>query len=55
MKLKKPICNEPLDLYKRIFKPRLIEEKMLILIRQGKFLNGFRNWSEAYQWVLQLF
>jgi 2-oxoisovalerate dehydrogenase E1 component len=28
--------DQLLDLYKRILKPRLIEEKMLILIRQGK-------------------
>ena len=30
-----------LDLYKRIIKPRLIEEKMLILIRQGKVSKWF--------------
>lgn len=30
-----------LDLYKRILKPRLIEEKMLILIRQGKVSKWF--------------
>lgn len=30
-----------LDLYKRIVKPRLIEEKMLILIRQGKVSKWF--------------
>ena len=33
--------NELLDLYKRILKPRLIEEKMLILIRQGKVSKWF--------------
>jgi 2-oxoisovalerate dehydrogenase E1 component len=30
-----------LDLYKRILKPRLVEEKMLILIRQGKVSKWF--------------
>ena len=30
-----------LDLYKKILKPRLIEEKMLILIRQGKVSKWF--------------
>lgn len=30
-----------LDLYKKILKPRLIEEKMLILIRQGKISKWF--------------
>jgi 2-oxoisovalerate dehydrogenase E1 component len=30
-----------LDLYKRILKPRLIEEKMLKLIRQGKVSKWF--------------
>jgi 2-oxoisovalerate dehydrogenase E1 component len=34
---RKDLSNEQLlDLYKRIVLPRLIEEKMLILIRQGK-------------------
>jgi 2-oxoisovalerate dehydrogenase E1 component len=33
--------NELLDLYKRLLKPRLIEEKMLILIRQGKVSKWF--------------
>ncbi|MFV8369717.1 alpha-ketoacid dehydrogenase subunit alpha/beta [Flavobacterium sp. LB2R40] len=33
--------NQLLDLYKRILKPRLIEEKMLILIRQGKVSKWF--------------
>ncbi|NBL64181.1 dehydrogenase [Flavobacterium sp. NST-5] len=36
------LSNEQLlDLYKRILKPRLIEEKMLILIRQGKVSKWF--------------
>jgi 2-oxoisovalerate dehydrogenase E1 component len=39
---KKDLSNERLlDLYKRILKPRLIEEKMLILIRQGKVSKWF--------------
>ena len=34
---RKSLSNDQLlDLYKRLVKPRLIEEKMLILIRQGK-------------------
>ena len=39
---KKNLSNDQLlDLYKRILKPRLIEEKMLILIRQGKVSKWF--------------
>ena len=30
-----------IDLYKKLLKPRLIEEKMLILIRQGKVSKWF--------------
>jgi 2-oxoisovalerate dehydrogenase E1 component len=33
--------NTLLDLYKKILKPRLVEEKMLILIRQGKVSKWF--------------
>ena len=33
--------NKLLDLYKRLLKPRLIEEKMLILLRQGKVSKWF--------------
>lgn len=33
--------DQLLDLYKRLIKPRLIEEKMLILIRQGKVSKWF--------------
>ena len=33
--------DQLLDLYKRLVKPRLIEEKMLILIRQGKVTKWF--------------
>lgn len=39
---RKNLTNEILlDLYKKILKPRLIEEKMLILIRQGKVSKWF--------------
>ena len=39
---RKDLTNDQLlDLYKRILKPRLIEEKMLILIRQGKVSKWF--------------
>lgn len=39
---RKELTNEQLlDLYKRLLKPRLIEEKMLILIRQGKVSKWF--------------
>ncbi|WP_409416722.1 thiamine pyrophosphate-dependent enzyme [Flavobacterium sp. PS2] len=38
---KKLTNDQLLDLYKRILKPRLIEEKMLILIRQGKVSKWF--------------
>ena len=39
---KQNLSNETLlNLYKRILKPRLIEEKMLILIRQGKVSKWF--------------
>lgn len=39
---RKNLSNEQLlDLYKKLIKPRLIEEKMLILIRQGKVSKWF--------------
>ncbi len=39
---RKSLSNDQLlDLYKRLVKPRLIEEKMLILIRQGKVSKWF--------------
>ncbi len=39
---RKSLTDEKLlDLYKRILKPRLIEEKMLVLIRQGKVSKWF--------------
>ena len=33
--------TELLDLYKALVKPRLVEEKMLILLRQGKISKWF--------------
>lgn len=39
---RKDLTNEQLvDLYKKLLKPRLIEEKMLILLRQGKISKWF--------------
>src|SRR5690606_19500098 len=39
---RKTLSNEQLlDLYTKLIKPRLIEEKMLILIRQGKVSKWF--------------
>jgi 2-oxoisovalerate dehydrogenase E1 component len=39
---RKNLSNEQLlDLYKRILKPRMIEEKMLNLLRQGKVSKWF--------------
>lgn len=37
---------ELLGIYKRILKPRLIEEKMLILLRQGKITKWFSGWGQ---------
>ena len=34
--------------------PRLIEEKMLILLRQGKFLNGFLELGKRLFLLVQL-
>ena len=46
---RKGLTDEQLiELYKAILKPRMIEEKMLILLRQGKFPNGFWDWSRSY-------
>nr|WP_290926947.1 hypothetical protein [Haliscomenobacter sp.] len=36
-----------LSLYSQLLYPRLIEDKMLKLLRQGKVVNGFRDWPEA--------
>jgi 2-oxoisovalerate dehydrogenase E1 component len=38
--------NELLDIYKQIVMPRLIEEKMLILLRQGKISKWFSGWGQ---------
>lgn len=38
--------SELVDIYKRILKPRLIEEKMLILLRQGKISKWFSGWGQ---------
>lgn len=37
---------ELLDIYRRILKPRMIEEKMLILLRQGKISKWFSGWGQ---------
>jgi 2-oxoisovalerate dehydrogenase E1 component len=38
--------EELLHIYKAILKPRLIEEKMLILLRQGKISKWFSGWGQ---------
>lgn len=38
--------QELLTIYKTILKPRLIEEKMLILLRQGKITKWFSGWGQ---------
>lgn len=38
--------EELLSIYKKILKPRLIEEKMLILLRQGKISKWFSGWGQ---------
>src|SRR5690554_5178398 len=38
--------DELVKIYKRILKPRLIEEKMLILLRQGKISKWFSGWGQ---------
>ena len=38
--------QELLDIYTAIMKPRLIEEKMLILLRQGKITKWFSGWGQ---------
>jgi 2-oxoisovalerate dehydrogenase E1 component len=37
---------ELLTIYKTLIKPRLIEEKMLILLRQGKITKWFSGWGQ---------
>ena len=38
--------GELLEIYQRLLKPRLIEEKMLILLRQGKISKWFSGWGQ---------
>lgn len=38
--------QELLSIYKKLIKPRLIEEKMLILLRQGKISKWFSGWGQ---------
>jgi 2-oxoisovalerate dehydrogenase E1 component len=38
--------KELLSIYKKLLKPRLIEEKMLILLRQGKITKWFSGWGQ---------
>ena len=38
--------EELVTIYKAIAKPRLIEEKMLILLRQGKISKWFSGWGQ---------
>jgi 2-oxoisovalerate dehydrogenase E1 component len=38
--------DELLEIYKSILKPRMIEEKMLILLRQGKITKWFSGWGQ---------
>lgn len=38
--------EELIEIYKRLMKPRLIEEKMLILLRQGKISKWFSGWGQ---------
>ncbi|MDC3253095.1 dehydrogenase E1 component subunit alpha/beta, partial [Crocinitomicaceae bacterium] len=38
--------TELLDIYKNLLGPRLIEEKMLILLRQGKISKWFSGWGQ---------
>lgn len=44
---KKDLSNDELiRIYKALVKPRLIEEKMLILLRQGKISKWFSGWGQ---------
>ncbi len=38
--------QELLEIYKKILMPRMIEEKMLILLRQGKISKWFSGWGQ---------
>ena len=37
---------ELLSIYKSLLKPRMIEEKMLVLLRQGKITKWFSGWGQ---------
>ena len=44
---RKDLSNDELvSIYKALIKPRLIEEKMLILLRQGKISKWFSGWGQ---------
>ena len=44
---KKDLTNSELvDIYKALILPRSIEEKMLILLRQGKISKWFSGWGQ---------
>lgn len=44
---KKKLSNsELINIYKEILKPRLIEEKMLILLRQNRISKWFSGWGQ---------
>lgn len=43
---KKLTDKELVSIYKALVKPRLIEEKMLILLRQGKITKWFSGWGQ---------
>ena len=44
---KKDVSNEKLlEIYKAILRPRLIEDKMLILLRQGKISKWFSSYGQ---------
>ncbi|MBI2258760.1 MAG: dehydrogenase E1 component subunit alpha/beta [Flavobacteriia bacterium] len=38
--------QELLEIYKELVRPRLIEEKMLVLLRQGKITKWFSGWGQ---------
>ena len=38
--------EELISIYRKLLKPRLIEEKMLILLRQGKITKWFSGWGQ---------
>ncbi len=38
--------QELLDIYRAVLLPRLVEEKMLILLRQGKITKWFSGWGQ---------